>query len=569
MFTRTVNIGGKVKDPVKPSTWVQHTRHLCDAVRTALELEKRPPAECRSDNSDDLPIFQHLVPEQIDAIRLKNIAFARAVIPRLNGLLFEGAFDDWPAVDVEASRASNGQIWQPFNDEFTSAVCAAALWITEVIGPDVLRCWADLNACRNQGSRRKGHKARKDTLAIWEGDTLKTGYTFPYILDVRSHDGVKQTATSVSCWPPPHALNVRDMLVRLQEAHAIIISLGVGPRNGEATDLPRDCLLQLSDGDVLIGHTFKLSEGPAGELRHWPLPKTVVGAILQQQKLAELMDPGGRYLFIKFADRRTIEDGKRGLMLFNAFASRVRLSNGDSLASLCIGSVHSHRFRKTVVRLAALSLVGANQILFDVLGHRDPEMTLNYILSDPNLQDEMRQIAREASVAIAAEALETSEDNGGPAASRVADLASRLIPRSGSGELDINDLNRAAEILSQGGRVMLVRRGVLCTKSFNQAGPCTKRAGNPDIGRCDVGCSHRLELAAAKADHRNAIEQILESMPEEGHFMRSWWQGQLLAHLSPFEDLQNEMLADARVRAALAGAGSAIVDQLIEPCLSG
>ncbi len=164
------------------------------------------------------------------------------------------------------------------------------------------------------------------------------------------------------------------------------------------------------------------------------------------------------------------------------------------------GNVHPHRFRKTVARLAALSMVGATSILFDILGHRDPEMTLNYILSDPDLQDEIRKIASEANVMLAREAILHAEGNGGGAAPHVLAFKERMAARSATAELDVVDLAEAAEILSMNGEVSIVRPGVLCTKTMHQRGPCTRRLGIPDVGNCSTGCEHRLDLAAGAHD---------------------------------------------------------------------
>lgn len=101
-------------------------------------------------------------------------------------------------------------------------------------------------------------------------------------------------------------------------------------------------------------------------------------------------------------------------------------------------------------------------------------------------------------------------------------------------------------------------------KTFNQAGPCTRKRGNPDIGGCQTDCTHRLELAAARADHRKAIGLILGKVPGNDCMMRVWWQAQLLSHLVPFADLGAEMLADPRVQAALVGVSSHSVEMLDE-----
>jgi integrase len=60
-------------------------------------------------------------------------------------------------------------------------------------------------------------------------------------------------------------------------------------------------------------------------------------------------------------------------------------------------SCHVHRFRKTLARLVALTLVNAPQILKDVFGHDDVEMTIRrYILSDPGIANEILIVQKES-----------------------------------------------------------------------------------------------------------------------------------------------------------------------------
>lgn len=561
-FLRTVRVGKKYSDPPKPSTILRNLKNIARAAKFTLSnASEKSPLETKC--PDGKSIFSHLSPAEMERIKERCKNFGHAVIPRLNGLYSIDAFDDWPSSDVGKRKYDSPNVILPFNDEFTSAVCSAAMWTMDILGPELIACWNDLLRFTEQDQRvAKNSYMRVEFVKNWEGKFLKPGTELRYLYRLKTREEEGLTSAPFAKWPPHGRMGLKGMLSRLQEAHGILISFAIGPRDGEVTDLPRDCLKQVFDGSVLVGQTFKLSASPLGTTRHWPLPKVVVQAIEQQQQLAEALDPGGSYLFVPFARRESIKDGKRSGLNLASFAEKVALRDGTALIDICDGNANSHRFRKTVVRLAALSLVGANQILFDILGHRDPEMTLNYILSDPNLQDDIRQIAREANLVLAKDAITHSETNGGPAAERVDEFAKRLYPRSGPSELDIQELDHAAEVLSQGGRVMLVRPGILCTKTFNQSGPCTQRAGKPDIGNCDVGCQHRLELEAAKQDHRKSIEQILANIPPEGHFMRNWWQGQLVAHLMPFVDLRSEMLADSRVKDALKGAEGEALAQL-------
>jgi hypothetical protein len=566
IFLHTLRVGYQVRNPPKPSTWVRHCKLVARAARYALALDREanlgPPSVC----ADPMPIFQNLTPPQIKEISTAIPSLSTSIVPRLNALLAADAFDDWPATDIATDRTES-ESSQPFNDAFTAALGHAAVWIMEVLGPDLLSCWEALREidATDEGHRRHSEVLtyRKQWLADWRGPTLTPELPFLYKFCVSAHNGEKRHTTVLTAWVPSAAVQVRALVFMLQCAHMVVLALSTAPRDGEMADLPRDCLRELRDQDLLVGQTYKLSDAASGEQRNWPLPKVAVQAIRQQQRLANIMQPGGLCLFVPFSAAAG-DAIKVTTTAYKAFCDRVLLPDGRPLSELCEGTVHSHRFRKTAARLCALSLVGANQILFDVLGHRDPEMTLNYILSDPDLQDEIRQIAHEAAIILAEDAIKGAETNGGPAAAAVRELKARLTPRSAEKEMEMTALRLVAEILSQNGRVMLVRPNVLCTKTFNQFGPCTRRAGNPDIGDCQVDCVHRLELAAARADHRKAIEQVLEEIPSEGGMMRPWWQAQLLGHLMPFADLRAEMLGDPRVQAALIGVSQHSIGMLDE-----
>ena len=557
LFLKTVRVNNQTRRPFKPSTWVKITQNTLGAVRFALtELDDTTTSELPSSSCPDAAIrlFQSLPASRLEALIAQNKAFGGAAVRRLGALSDLGALDDWPSAGLTTVNEPSNK-WQPFEDDFLTELAKAALWFTEELGPDLISCWEDLRAIKQDalGRRRQGHLQahRKVVAAQWEGPTLRLGYQFPYRLNVSEVDG-KRVKSEITAWPPRDMQQVRRLSALLQAAHLIVVLLSTGARDHEACELLRDCLEPATGGFMLTGRTFKLSDDGNGGLRNWPLPKVAVAAIRQQQRLARLMHPTGKRLFVAFADRGD-RDMSQAYFSLQAFAKNVNLLNGPSLGSLCDGNVHPHRFRKSVARLVGLALVGANQILFDILGHRDPTMTLNYILSDPEMAADVDQVRREAAQLLAQDALVTADENGGPAAEPVRRLARRHMPDRATPEQEVDGLAHAARILSQNGEVLLVKTGTLCTKTFQQRGPCTGTAGQPDIGSCEVDCMHRLELAAARADHERAVEQILSKIGQNESMERAFWQGQLVAHLSLHADLRMEMLARQDIKEALVG----------------
>lgn len=518
-----------------PSTWASHVRILLRFTQRLL-TSHGVAFDQRSSCPEKLSIFGHLTPKAL----LNSIAeypdFARALVPRLNALVEKRLIDDWPSHDVSVPKPRDGAAWLPFEDSFLGKLGPLALWTSQTLGPLAVECWSEVaGAIRDPSLTRKRLRARYSVYKSKLGPPEE----FPLLLKLRG-DGNR--AELLSQWPPQNLNGVRQCLALAQMANATILLLALGLRTSELTELRRDCLRQFGDELMLAGSTFKLSEQREGAARRWPLPEVAIAAVRRQQQIGDLLKPKSPYLFVP-------SQGPGDLMVsfrVHAFAETAWDLTGIPVASSCTGTIHTHRFRKSVARLAALTLLGAGQTLFEIFGHRDPEMTLGYILSDPDLQDEIRIITKEASIALAAEAIATAEENGGNAALKVKALADRLTPRLAGEDLDETALRRAAQILSQDGSAMLVRQNVLCTKTFNQFGPCTRRAGAPDAGNCDVGCGHRLELAAAKADHVAAIEQILSSFAAEDEFSLAWWRGQLQAHLAPFPEIAETYADDSR-----------------------
>ena len=572
-----------IRQPSAPQTWIEDCRILLRTV-VWIVLHKgisREPSSCPDGHS----IFRSLSRNDLNQMRQAEglAGFFSHTAPKLAALARMGVIDDWPDLDLGAkgeprrrdaalpATAFAAKIrWQPFPDDFVALIGKTSVWLIEELGPSLLDSLETILAVPSQ--RQDGaplsnvalNHRRCAALRQWTADNFQRPQHLPikFRVTTRAQSGATFLLNS---WPPPAWRALRRMAMHLQTAHLVIVALATAARDSELMHLQRDCLRTVSSQDLLLGHTFKLSDQPDGEARNWPLPRIAVSAIRQQQRLADILSPGRRSLWLSFKSHDG-SDQFPDLAVFGyvlqSFVKGV-IVDGQALNDWSDGNVHPHRFRKTVARLAALSMVGATPILFDILGHRDPEMTLNYILSDPGLQDEIRKIASEANIVLSQEVIERSSENGGWAAPLVQDLRLRVAARSGEVELGVDVLAEAAEILSMNGQVTMVKPGVLCTKSLGQHGPCTKKAGLPDVGNCSTDCQHRLEHAAAIDDCIKAIERILIEMPPpENTMMRGWWQTQLAGQLQRFPQIRQRYLAEERVQIALAGMDAATMNNL-------
>ena len=559
-----VKIGRQYLRPNRPTTWLHVVRALISVIGSALVAQSDAGAAPSSCPDDGIRLFAGIDAPSFLLLSKAHRRFAHLAVPRLNALFERGAFDDWPSADVVGYRYDLNP-HRPFDDDVTGHIARAALWLVETVGADLLTCWHESKGIDQTPSGARRNKAvneyRREWLSTWSGRRLKLGGAFEYglLLPRRMEGKSGWIKEPVTAWPPVSMLAVRTMVSLLQTAHLILLFLATAARDGELINLDYDCLVPLPTGHAVEGKTFKGAEGPSGEERYWPLPSIAVFAVRQQQRLHTMMGGKPGKLWCNLRSGAPERDRSPSGSALRFFSQAVLLPDGRSLDEICEGNVHPHRFRKTVVRLTALSLVGANQVLMDVLGHRDPEMTLGYILSDPQFQADLDQVRQEASIALATEAVKGADMNGGPAARAVNRLARQLLADRATPEQEVEGLRRAAAILSENGQVSLVRKGVLCTKGFQQSGPCTREAGNPDAGNCQIDCVHRLELAAAQADHRASIETILDLIPRSAGLERAFWQGQLLAHLAPFPELRDEMLQRNAVQEALNGVGSPLL----------
>jgi hypothetical protein len=197
-----------------------------------------------------------------------------------------------------------------------------------------------------------------------------------------------------------------------------------------------------------------------------------------------------------------------------------------------------------------LSVVGAPQVLLDLFGHRDLEMTLRYMMSDPQIVEDAHRIAREASYLMAEEAvLETVAGlSGGPAAEPLRQGLTSAAMRRGEEEFDVKDLRQAVDVLTFNHRFWtLVRPGVICTKVLGQFGPCTKDWGSPDPGACRTSCEHRLETSRAKRDCEEAIDQLIverqHADAQAEPMLVANLDGQILSQLKRWPDVRDRVLS--------------------------
>ena len=423
-----------------------------------------------------------------------------------------------------------------------------ALWLQDNLADQYLECWKNDRLIRNklaeEGVSSKDDKVRKHRLkAIQEvdwrdarGQVLdKLPFSLRYLVDGKD--------VLSDAWPPPGPRAFSAMLNTLQGCNLSVVGLCTGARTSEILSAD-DAPFGEADGRY-HSRTFKLVDDLNGKTRDWPLHPVAVRALDIQRKIAGLVRPDGatRLWVVLKADQFTrLTDPNQTLR------RTVRHLELEHL--LGSGTAHQHRWRHTVARLVALSVVGAPQVLFDLFGHRDLDMTLHYMLSDPAIAEEAMKVAKEATYAMVQDALvELSHDEvSGPAAEKLRKALPRAM-RRGEERMDTNSLLEAAKILTWEGRYWsLVRPGVICTKGLGEYGPCTRERGAPDPGTCRTSCDHRLETASAKKQCADTLVALVgerdRAMQDGDELLVVYFEGQIVAELKRWDEVREKVLAE-------------------------
>ncbi|MGY4608591.1 integrase [Bradyrhizobium sp. USDA 4474] len=395
---------------------------------------------------------------------------------------------------VEKTEQRN---WQPFSDSFVTEFIRRALWVHANLADQLIPLWAELCEVTASEAARGRSTSHPSVIALrsaaiervrWVDAAGRPITQLPF--GIARRDGVSDQ------WPPRNASDINRMVGTLQAMNFGMIDFCTGARASELA-AAEDNENQGSD-HRLHSVTYKLIDQIGGKKRDWPLHPAAARAIEVQQKICRVVRPAGQtHLWVILGD-----GDKLGNRLLNLTEPLVQAVDHLGLSGLTgRDRAHVHRWRHTVARLVALSVVGAPQVLLDLFGHRDLEMTLRYMLSDPRIIEDAMKVAKETTFVMAEEALaETIEGEAdGPAAAPLQAGLAATGMRRGEQVFDTATLRETAEVLTFNGRFWsLVRPGVICTKGLGQAGPCTKERGAPDPGACRTTCEHRLETSRAK-----------------------------------------------------------------------
>lgn len=383
---------------------------------------------------------------------------------------------------------------------------------------------------------------------------------------------------------PPHSWEQLKVLsASLQSAQLFLTLLASAGRSGEVETLPRSCVTTERDGkDYVRGWTYKLSGNLFGDDRQWPAPTVLVQALGQQARLANVWlrmppvaiqdglpkePPAHNALWLSLGASRSTNAAEP---LSRAAEALIKLAERIGMDPKPGGiNLHPHRLRKTIGRLAGVSLFNSPLALKRLFGHKCIEMALHYILCDKDIRTEAEAVLRELRILHCAGALEEVREalargaplpgHSGAAASRMVDAVkdheSRLAT---SGRIWTNGsaYDLAYLLTSSGQGWRFVQKNVICAKVPGEGGLCRKNKGEPDTSNCKPECGNRVVLAFERRDVGEIVEAYMDvalQARDDGLFGVFYYSMEsLLKELDNFPDIRAQYLADLQLQSLLA-----------------
>lgn len=451
--------------------------------------------------------------------------------------------------------------WQPLPDEFTGQCGQRALWVIKNMGQSLLLLLESgvklqlSNAAAAEG-RIKSASALNARLVdlvrgwTWTDSSGAAIHALPFTLHIKRKTNHYSNINSSRpdlyedfSWPPRTWGEVMQLVALLQGCHLWVLLLASGPRASTVLSYHVNCLEPCSDGHRLSATLYKTPRQRKGRVRNWPAPPVVVHTMEQQIRLANAIKSSnpdsqaaqGSHLWVQTHRTHTTKGGVGSRMhdVNDPLEALVRRFGIRHLLDPSNPRIHSHRFRKTLARIVALTLTNAQMILMDCFGHDDPEMTLRrYILSDPAIIADVQRVQRELVILMAQEAIESAHELGGAAGAAVRDAKTRYMRLHSKSSLDPQDVFELAEALTmQGMDWVVVMPGVICTLPVGFTGPCASGRGQRDPANCQSGCHNQILSAYHQTECddmvRYIIEQLQRAVDEEADLMISLWCGQL------------------------------------------
>lgn len=486
----------------------------------------------------------------------------------------------------KAKSKQTDRTWQPFHDDFVAGVMRNAMWVQQNLADQVLDCWG---RCRNVALHApKSEEAgitlvtRKKQMEELRAFTWSDANGYPI---VKLAFPVLYGRVKTDEWPPKNLHRLNRWVGLVQALNLQVLAFCTGARRSEIGSATDTSIVVKPEGLAsFAGMTFK-TVGDGGKAREWPIHPVAVRALQIQIKLAELVRGNeGDHLWVKVGKPDAAGGKEQNYEITAAAIAGIAMMDMEELAAKGMTgtaddrNAHLHRWRHTIARLISLTVTEAPQTVMDLFGHRNMQVSIRYMLSNPEIMRDAKRVAAESKIAMASTVIESalSGEASGPAAEAIKRGLPTLLQEGnayrtgmdaeaehvapdlqhGSKRFKVSTLREAALLLTAGGLEWnLVRPGVICTKTADQAGPCTQGWGAPDVGACRTTCAHRIETPDAKEKCRETLVALLTEHAAaqaagQSMLVRNY-EGQILANLHRWDDVRKEMLERHAVAKAI------------------
>lgn len=455
--------------------------------------------------------------------------------------------------------------WQPLPDDYVAEAGRRWVFYLEVILPQVAAIIENLPDIEAQvtGPRIRNWGGRTGDVSPAVLKSRRRGLWTNVLTGFEWKDGSGEPLGRIpfqvgAAFPPTNFTELIELFSVCQGALIQVLMLMTGGRVSEVETLRQDCLVPAEEGEAAIpalkGRTFKLSGLTVGDATSWPIPHRVAAAVELQQKIAAVLLSDGTNCLWVSNNRQYWLQGK-----IHAYHHLEVFARDHGLEPLLGGTkVHPHRFRKSVARLAVLSLTGAPLILRDIFGHADIEGTLKYILSNPSIREEMRELALDTMMDQAETVAHDLDDAGGQGADNLRKIRDGFfdklkVPKNERAQRHRMDEFVAAQLADGAVDLKMIFPGIVCLKPKSATGLCSKDEINTAV--CRPNCHNFVALPNFKEHAERTIGYLLDELdrPEirKNPLMGVWYKAQLKDHVDLFGDLKERFAADKRLAAAL------------------
>jgi hypothetical protein len=579
-------VGGQsARKPLRPPTICHPTYHywpqlLARAISRRIETEAGAGV---ASSQEELPgLLRYLT--AADLAEFESDPYLRNEIKRLDILTQRGRWWDTPprvqlAQHTDPELAIAKVVWRkpapysPLSDDWLGEIGPRVLWCVEELAPNLLNWLEELPGeltrvnwqLEKMAGRRSQLAQLLQELASRQPWLSRSGGPLvpPFLLKTASHSSTIDPFE----WPPRNWDQLQTLSVIVQSTHLFMTLMMTAGRIGEVKTLkPGSIEVRRSGKQVVRGHTYKLRSELMGAQRDWPAPPLLVQCLGQQARLVQAWSMLPESLRKGLPEAPRFDDSRLWVSLARVSGTgggaSAELNEASALKSLASSLgvnphtggkwVHPHRFRKTVARLAAIAMWQGPMVLKRLLGHKCIEMTLHYILSDPNLREEAEAVLRELRVMHCADTIEEIHEamtqggsfaaaaglgggvggEGGKRITAAVQAESQRLAAQGQVWREGTAYDLALMLTVNGSGWRLVRENVICAKAPGEPGACkAQRYGQPNVSSCKPDCGQRVHLSAGKRDIEVTVRQYID-LCEKAHE-----ESQCLLLIAAFENL--------------------------------